>query len=90
MARIIVITEHSEHTDAPVLLDERVRPEHLSDDHSAAQLMERLGWAVVDAENAERSSSRPRAASCSRRITAAPFAGRGPDGPRVDPVGALG
>jgi hypothetical protein len=54
MARIIVTTEQSERPDAPVLLDERVCPDHLSDDHSAVQLMERLGWAVVDAENAER------------------------------------
>ena len=54
MARIIVTTERSERPDAPVLLDERVRPEHLSDDHSAAQLIERLGWAVNDAENTQR------------------------------------
>jgi hypothetical protein len=39
-----------------VLLDERVRPEHLSNDHSAAQLVERLGWAISDAEEAEGSS----------------------------------
>jgi hypothetical protein len=53
MARIIVTTEQSERPDAPVLLDERVCPAHLSDGHSAAQLMERLGWAVTDAEKAE-------------------------------------
>jgi len=54
MARIIVTTERSERPDAPVLLDELVRPDHLSDGHSAAQLIQRLGWAVTDAENAER------------------------------------
>jgi hypothetical protein len=54
MARIIVTTEQSKRPDAPVLLDERVCPEHLSDDHSAAQLIERLGWAINDAEHAER------------------------------------
>ncbi len=54
MARIIVTTERSERPDAPVLLDELVTPEHLSDGHSAAQLIERLGWAVTDAEDAER------------------------------------
>jgi hypothetical protein len=51
MARIIVTTEQSERPDAPVLLDERVCSEHLSDDHSAAQLIERLGWAINDAES---------------------------------------
>ncbi len=54
MARIIVTTEKSERTDVPVLLDERVCPAHLSDDHSAAQLIERLGWAISDAEDSER------------------------------------
>jgi hypothetical protein len=53
MARIIVTTEQSNQPDAPVLLDERVCSEHLSDDHAAAQLVERLGWAVTDAEQAE-------------------------------------
>ena len=62
MARIIVTTEQSR-PDVPALLDERVCPEHLSDGHSAAQLVERLGWAITDAENterAERASSRQR------------------------------
>ena len=54
MARIIVTTEQSTRPDAPVLLDERVCPEHLSDEHSAAQLIERLGWAINDAENTQR------------------------------------
>ena len=54
MARIIVTTEQTERPDAPVLLDERVCPEHLSDDHAAAQLIERLGWAISDAESVEK------------------------------------
>jgi len=54
MARIIVTTEKTERPDAPVLLDERGGPEHLSDDHSAAQLIERLGWAISDAESVEK------------------------------------
>jgi hypothetical protein len=53
MARIIVTTDPTDHRDAPVLLDERVHPVHLADDHSAAQLIERLGWAINDAEGAE-------------------------------------
>ncbi|HMD52022.1 MAG TPA: hypothetical protein VKG62_04850 [Solirubrobacteraceae bacterium] len=52
MARIIVTTEQG--PDAPVLLDEHVCPEHLSTEHSATQLIERLRWAVIDAEDAER------------------------------------
>ena len=57
MARIIVTTDQSERLDAPVLLDERVCPAHLSDEHAAAQLIERLGWAVTDADDAERMPS---------------------------------
>jgi hypothetical protein len=37
-----------------VLLDERVDSLHLSDDHAAEQLIERLAWAVNDAEDAQR------------------------------------
>jgi hypothetical protein len=54
MARIIVTTEQGRGLDIPVLFDEQVCPVHLSDHHSAAQLIERLGWAVTDAEDAER------------------------------------
>ncbi|HLM86908.1 MAG TPA: hypothetical protein VK272_12040 [Solirubrobacteraceae bacterium] len=52
MARIIVTADPSERSDAPVVLEERVYPVHLDSDHSAAQLIERLAWAVRDAENA--------------------------------------
>lgn len=54
MARIIVTTEQSERPDAPVLLDEWVYPDHLSDEQAAAQLIERIGWAVTDADDVER------------------------------------
>jgi hypothetical protein len=56
MPRIIVTadpvsSQASETT--PVLLDEQVRSVHLSTDHAAAQLVQRLAWAVNDAEHAE-------------------------------------
>lgn len=35
---------------AYVLLDEHVVPAHLSDGHTASQLIERVGWALIDAE----------------------------------------
>lgn len=56
MPRIIVTADpvSSEPSDeTPVLLDEQVRSVHLSTGHAAAQLVERLAWAVSDAENAE-------------------------------------
>ena len=54
MARIIVTTDPTERRDAPVLLEESVYSAHLDSDHSAAQLVERLGWAITDAENTQR------------------------------------
>ncbi len=54
MPRIIVTTEGSTRPDEPVLLDEWVHPQHLQDDHSAEQLIERIGWAVNDADDLER------------------------------------
>jgi hypothetical protein len=54
MPRIIVTTDPSQlPDDAPVLLDERVHSVHLSSGHAAAQLVERLAWAISDAEDAE-------------------------------------
>jgi hypothetical protein len=57
MARIIVTTDPAERgravqmsPDTPVLLDERVDSVHLCDEHAAEQLIERLAWAVTDAE----------------------------------------
>jgi hypothetical protein len=66
MPRIIVTTDPVDkrdeqlvagvdRADSPVLLDERVYSLHLCDDHAAEQLIERLAWAVSDAEDTQRS-----------------------------------
>jgi hypothetical protein len=79
MPRIIVTTDPPQLTGgAPVLLDEQVQSVHLSSGHAAAQLVERLAWAISDAEDAER--ARPEAgwrppARLSRRRAARPRAG---------------
>ena len=59
MPRIIVTADPGEKLgrlpqQTPVLLEERVDTIHLSDEHAAQQLIERVGWAVADAEDAER------------------------------------
>jgi hypothetical protein len=59
MPKIIVISERTDGQRA-VTLEERVVPAHLEDDHSAAQLVERLGWAIVDAEQTESAPAPPR------------------------------
>ena len=52
MPRVMVISE--EHSGASVLLDEHVSSVHLDSEHSAWQFVERLGWAISDAEDGER------------------------------------
>jgi hypothetical protein len=53
MAKIIVTTDPTPECAASVLLDENVYSPHLRHDHHAAQLIERLGWAITDAEDAQ-------------------------------------
>jgi hypothetical protein len=54
MPRIIVTTDpYQVPRDTPVLLDEEVCSVHLSTHHAASQLLERLEWAIGDAEAAE-------------------------------------
>ena len=56
MARVIVLpnTEHlAEGFSGPVLLAERVDPVNLDDEHSSLQFIERIGWAIQDAEALE-------------------------------------
>lgn len=53
MPRVIVTTEPVARPDTGVMLDEHVATSDLASDHFAAQLIERIGWAVVDAESSE-------------------------------------
>ncbi len=76
MPRIIVTTDPSPlPADASIWLDEHVKSVHLSTDHAAEQFVERLAWAISDAEDADerRASHRFRAA---RRLHARGTAAR--------------
>ncbi len=54
MPRVIVTADPSPVlTDASVWLNEDIRSVHLSTDHAAAQLVQRLAWAISDAEEAD-------------------------------------
>jgi hypothetical protein len=84
MPRIIVTTDAvPDPTSAQVLLDEHVETVHLATDHAAAQLVERIAWAISDADDAE-SRSRPQAGGTRRasvspsRLGRARYAGRRP------------
>ena len=56
MPRIIVTTDPTDQRgdEPPILFDERVYSLHLCDDHAAEQLIERLAWAVSDAEDTQK------------------------------------
>jgi hypothetical protein len=56
MARIIVIadTPRPANIDAPVLMDEEVKPDHLADEYASHQIIERVAWAVLDAQEVSR------------------------------------
>lgn len=54
MPRIRITTEPVGTADAEIVLDERIVANDLGSDHSAAALIERIGWALADADDAER------------------------------------
>jgi len=59
MAKIIVTADRPEQDAPAVLLEESVYSVHLSTRHAAGQLIERLSWALRDAEELERLQPRP-------------------------------
>jgi len=63
MARILITADPGDTREGPVLLDERVLPIHLTDGHAAEQLVERIGWAINDAEELGGPAGRARPAS---------------------------
>jgi hypothetical protein len=54
MPQIIVTADRaSDQGERAVMWRERITPADFESDHFQAQLVERLGWAVVDADEAE-------------------------------------
>jgi hypothetical protein len=52
MARVMVVPNFSQtpNSSTVVLMDEYVEPEHLDNEHSSLQFIERIAWAVRDAQ----------------------------------------
>ena len=71
MPEILVTTNSRDDAESVVLLQERIGLVDLESDHYSAQLIERLGWALVDADDLEdthtREPSGPTSASASLR-----------------------
>jgi hypothetical protein len=54
MPQILVVTDATDKDTGNVLLSERLAPALLESDHYAAQLVERVRWALADAERIDR------------------------------------
>ena len=53
MPRLIVTAETGDERGFSVVHDERVLAANLDNEHASAQLIERVGWALEDAERLE-------------------------------------
>ena len=58
MPQILVVTENSEETAHTVVWKERIAPSDLESEHFSGQLVERVGWAVHDADELEHDDDR--------------------------------
>jgi hypothetical protein len=66
MPRILVTTDAPDGHEA-VLLQQRVVPADLETDQLCARLVERVGWALVDADEVEQGTTLPAAVARTRR-----------------------
>jgi hypothetical protein len=53
MPQILVVTDLRNDTDSTVVYRERISLNDLDSDHFSDQLVERVGWAMLDAEELE-------------------------------------
>jgi hypothetical protein len=58
MPQILVVTDVPETTQSEVVYRERIALSDLESDHFSAQLVERVGWAVLDADELEQRDPR--------------------------------
>jgi hypothetical protein len=61
--QIIVTADRAQEDHGGIMLRERVNPADFESERFAANLIERLGWAVVDATEAEQTTETPEPAS---------------------------
>lgn len=59
MPQILVVADAAEETANTVVYRERIATTDLESDHFSGQLVERVGWAVLDADAIERKKDDP-------------------------------
>jgi hypothetical protein len=58
MPQILVVADAPEAAESEIVYRERIVPSDLESDHFSAQLVERVGWAVSDADELEQRDPR--------------------------------
>ncbi len=58
MPQILVVTDVPESSESAVVYRERIVLSDLESDHFSAQLVERVGWAMLDADELENQDPR--------------------------------
>jgi hypothetical protein len=58
MPQILVVTDPAEQAESTVVYRERVLCTDLESDHFSGQLVERVGWAIQDADEIEHGDDR--------------------------------
>ncbi|HEY2335197.1 MAG TPA: hypothetical protein VGH58_09345 [Solirubrobacterales bacterium] len=59
MPQILVVTDAPQEDASTVVYRERISTSDLESDHFSGQLVERVGWAVVDADQLEHKEEQP-------------------------------
>ncbi len=59
MPQILVVADHPDDIDSAVVYRERISLSDLDSDHFSGQLVERVGWAMLDAEELEQEEDDP-------------------------------
>ena len=72
MPQILVVTDPAERDPSTVVYRERVLTTDLESDHFSGQLVERVGWAIQDADEIETGSGSPTRAAPRRAEPAQP------------------
>jgi hypothetical protein len=61
MTQILVVADRPQDSEGAVVYRERIAPTDLESDHFSGQLIERVGWAVLDADEIEHSDETDKA-----------------------------
>jgi hypothetical protein len=68
MPQILVVTDAPQETETGVVYRERISRDDLESDHFSGQLIERVGWAIGDAQQLETRQAREAVAG-GRRVS---------------------